>query len=599
MIELKHFKYYWLLIAIIALSPLWIVGLFDRGYWTPDEPREADIAWRMSIQHDRTLPQLAAVPFLEKPPLTYWLSGMAMHVFSDSASAARAPNLLYAVVVAFSIGVLMFSMGGGIAACIAVLIAGSAFTAYQVSIWLAPDACLIAGCAISLLGLYRGYSASDSQKKFGWYTLMHAGALIGFMAKSGPGWIYPGLTIVVLALWERRYKELVRWELWAGLVLQVAAIGTWIYGVVQLPDGLNDLRVLFWNNIVGRFTDLHAAGALDYASGHKNWFGKYFVELPYYLFPWTLLVAAALHRAWRAMRIKGPDGTPWRFALSASVPFVVLLSLATTARSIYVAPALLGFSVLVGVWSRTLESSPTLHDESALTATRYVVMFFAVIMIVALGAMVMATLGNQASRNATHLIIAALGITLIASITLWRSTVFQRRRNFYQSLGYAYIAYAASITVGSIALFPQFDQWQDLGSLAQTIHRDVGGNAFALFDADETTVAMMDHRLLSSFAIVDGENHAPQAVISWFKAHPDGRMLVRLPGHATGPLTELFNRIHQQRPPGDDQLSVLEQANAARLVARYELAQGRRYALIEAPGSDDAHASTIKLLAAR
>ena len=37
----------WLLGALLMI---WGVGMFGRGYWTPDEPREADIAWRMSWQ---------------------------------------------------------------------------------------------------------------------------------------------------------------------------------------------------------------------------------------------------------------------------------------------------------------------------------------------------------------------------------------------------------------------------------------------------------------------------------------------------------------------------------------------------------------------
>ena len=43
----------------IALLAAWCVGLFARGYWTPDEPREADIAWRMSWQNEKAVPLLA------------------------------------------------------------------------------------------------------------------------------------------------------------------------------------------------------------------------------------------------------------------------------------------------------------------------------------------------------------------------------------------------------------------------------------------------------------------------------------------------------------------------------------------------------------
>ena len=46
----------WLTAAALAL--LWCVGLFGRGYWTPDEPREAALAASVSTQA-LPLPQLA------------------------------------------------------------------------------------------------------------------------------------------------------------------------------------------------------------------------------------------------------------------------------------------------------------------------------------------------------------------------------------------------------------------------------------------------------------------------------------------------------------------------------------------------------------
>ncbi|MGB6604337.1 MAG: hypothetical protein WBE65_08580, partial [Steroidobacteraceae bacterium] len=98
------------LAILAALAPLWLVGIFDRALWTPDEPREADIAWRMSAQADRTLPELAGTPFLEKPPLSYWAAGGSIALGGDSAAAARAPNLLYAAVAALALGALALAM---------------------------------------------------------------------------------------------------------------------------------------------------------------------------------------------------------------------------------------------------------------------------------------------------------------------------------------------------------------------------------------------------------------------------------------------------------------------------------------------------------
>ena len=77
-------------LVVLALAPLWLIMLFGRGLWTPDEPREADIAWRMSLQSDRTLPHLADAPFLEKPPLSYWMSAAGLALFGDSPEIGRA-----------------------------------------------------------------------------------------------------------------------------------------------------------------------------------------------------------------------------------------------------------------------------------------------------------------------------------------------------------------------------------------------------------------------------------------------------------------------------------------------------------------------------
>jgi 4-amino-4-deoxy-L-arabinose transferase len=215
----------------MALTPLWLVGILGRGLWTPDEPREADIAWRMSLQSDRTLPQLAGTPFLEKPPLSYWMSAAALSVFGDSAAAARVPNLLYAPLAALAIGALALTMSlDVIAAIIAALLATSALTAFRASIWLAPDACLLAGCALSLLGAWRGYRAAPCVAKAAGYALMHFCAAVGFMAKSAPGWLVPALALLTLIVAERRWSELRRWELYAPFALQALLIshGRWV-----------------------------------------------------------------------------------------------------------------------------------------------------------------------------------------------------------------------------------------------------------------------------------------------------------------------------------------------------------------------------------
>ena len=97
---------------------------------------------------------------------------------------------------------------------------------------------------------------------------------------------------------------------------------------------------------------------MQYAAGHRNSPGKYLLELPMYLWPWTLLVIAALRRAWLERSAPFEKRRAVRFALASSLPALAVLSLAATARNIYLAPALPGFALLLAWWvSETIRSA--------------------------------------------------------------------------------------------------------------------------------------------------------------------------------------------------------------------------------------------------
>src|SRR5271165_94494 len=358
----KTFKYINLLSPIrisvalgsLAMLSMWCVGILGRGYWTPDEPRESDLAWRMSWQTSKAVPLLAGEPFCEKPPLTYWVAGEAIKLFGPGAWAARLPNLLYAMLTSLSVGFLARRSAGPSAGPSAAAAMGTFLLSYQTAIWLATDAPLLAAVSVALLGAYSGFYARDTASRLSGYTLMHAALALGFLCKSAAAWIVPVLALATLVIWERRWRELLRWELYPGLGVQALIIFTWVWFVYVGPDGIDHLKVFFWNNLVGRFTALDAPQEFQYAGGHRNTPGKYFLELPMYLLPWTLLVAAALRRAWLLRSAPFDELRPVRFALASALPAMLVLSLAATARNVYLAPALPGFALLLGWWGNAI-----------------------------------------------------------------------------------------------------------------------------------------------------------------------------------------------------------------------------------------------------
>ncbi len=544
--------------AVLLL--VWCVGIFGRGYWTPDEPREADIAWRMSWQAQKAVPLLAGEAFCEKPPLTYWLAAVPIGLFGAAAWSARLPNLLYAVITALGVGLLARRSAGPVAGMVGAAAVSTLLLAYQTTIWLATDAPLLAAVSIALLGAYRGFYAAQRRERLRGYLLMHAALGLGFLCKSAVAWMVPAMTLVALAIWERRWRELLRWELYAGLGLQAAMIGAWIWFVSAGPDGPAQLKVFFWNNLVGRFTRVDAPSELQYATGHRNSPGKYLIELPLYLAPWTLLVAAALRRAWQRRSVSFDDYRPVRFAAAASLPPLVLLSLAATARNVYLAPALPGVALLLAWWAQESMKSPDRWDLRALRATS-VLLLLGVVLFAAALVVAGADAWTSIRSHAAFVVISAAGLTLATwfAVRAWTATGDQAQRAHWALL----LAYCTLLVGPASQLYARVDAWQDLESIARAVQHDSVGRPLILFAPDETTRAMIDMYSRTDAALIPGP--ADQGAIERLKtqvlAVPQSLVLVQLRGRA------------EPEP--------WQTTAGFRVVQRYTLPHGRRYALLQ------------------
>src|ERR1700682_5244146 len=62
----------------------------NRGLWTPDEPREAEISREMALSPS-VIPTLNGQRFIEKPPLYYWVVA-AVYRLTGAASVVAAPR---------------------------------------------------------------------------------------------------------------------------------------------------------------------------------------------------------------------------------------------------------------------------------------------------------------------------------------------------------------------------------------------------------------------------------------------------------------------------------------------------------------------------
>jgi 4-amino-4-deoxy-L-arabinose transferase len=561
------------------------VGIFGRGYWTPDEPREADIAWRMSFQADQAVPLLAGEAFCEKPPLNYWIAGAAIRIWGDDARIARLPNLVYALITALAVYSLGRRSAGQFAGLAAAAAISTLLLSYQVAIWLATDAPLLAAVAVAELGLYVGFYAGNRGERLRGYTAMHAALAAGFLSKSAAAWMVPVLTFATLVIWERRFRELWRWELYVGALLQAAIILTWVGFVYAGADGAAHLKVFFWNNLAGRFTHVDAPDALQYAAAHRNSPGKYLIELPTYLWPWTLLVPAALRRAWRQRHEPGA-GRPLRFALATFVPTLAVLSVAATARNIYLAPALPGIALLLGWWFAQLATRKDAWDARAVRATS---------VLLVLAALVFAFAVVVVGRDSWELLrtraafVAVSGIGLAASgscaVAAWRAAGGRPQAAALALL----LGYCALLVGPASQLYGRVDTWQNLASIGRAVARDAQGRPLVLLAADETTRAFIDMYASTSATFIPGpiDARAADALRRRLAEDPESVIVAQLPSHDDSrTLRELADLLGlagylpeaQPDPPAPPWAA----AFGLHPEHVYSLPNGRRYALLAA-----------------
>jgi 4-amino-4-deoxy-L-arabinose transferase-like glycosyltransferase len=574
----------------LAVGLSWCVGILGRGYWTPDEPREADIAWRMSWQPAKAVPLLAGEPFCEKPPLAYWVAGAAMEVLGTDAWAARLPNMLYALVTALAVGLIGRRSAGPLAGLAAAAAIGTFLLSYQAAIWLATDAPLLAAVAVALWGLHTGFYALTSGERLRGYSCMHAALAAGFLAKSAAAWIVPALSLVTLVAWEKRWRELLRWELYLGLVLQAVLILPWVWSVYAGPDGPAHLKVFFWNNLVGRFAHVDAPQEFQYAAAHRNAPGKYFIELPAYLFPWTLLLPAAVRGALRRRREPADRQTLPRFAAAVFVPTLCVLSIAATARNIYLAPALPGAALLLGWWAGDLERAHDRWDRRAVRATS-VLMLLAVTVFTAAIFIVGRDSWDGLHARAAYAVLSSLGLIIAAacSILSWRAA---GQGSLVRALYALLLAYCALLAGPASQIYRGVDTWQDLASVGRAVGRDAVNRPMILFAPDETTRAFVDLYAGTSVDLILGPITSASA--ERLRAHladaPRSVVLAQLPGRNETRTVRELREILGLNPgtaSGADSAPTPAWAVEAglRIAHLYALPNGRRYALLESAGA--------------
>ncbi|MGC9197830.1 MAG: ArnT family glycosyltransferase [Acidobacteriaceae bacterium] len=319
-----------LLAAIVILTLLGHNRLTD---W--DEGIYAEVSREM-LQTGWLVPHWNSFVWIDKPPLTYWITALFFKLLGVSEFTARLGSALSAIAIVTLLHAWLMRTRDTVTAWLSTVILLSTFGFLHVARVGETDTLLSFGCLLALIGLSNLLGHASSSRGWSLYWIGFAVALMSKSAASGTLFF----TLLALLLLEPtlrlRLRTHFRFDFLPGFFLFLA---------LTLPWHLFMLH-RFGRVFVMQYLGLHVLGRVAYPfDGHLTHWWYYFRVLLFSAPPWVLLYPFALYTA-----LRKPSLRPMRvFAVFALVQIFVF-SCVQTRLPHYVAPAYAPLSALVAIW---------------------------------------------------------------------------------------------------------------------------------------------------------------------------------------------------------------------------------------------------------
>lgn len=351
----------------IPFTPLWLVwisalgfvlaGLGSFGILDNNEGLYAEIAREMLAAHDWRqwiIPHLNGLPYMEKPPLLYWLTAFSFALFGESEWSARlvpALSALACVALLVRFGVTVRRPKAGRMAAL-MFISGLGVTA--MSHVLMFDMLLTALLTAALMYAYRFLGEGSAR----WLRCSYGFLALAVMAKGFVALLLFGFVIVVFMLVTHRsiaalWRACGKWfEPWAVLVFFGVTVPWHLTASVVEP-------IFPWFYFINE----HVLRFLGTREPHDYYAGAWWYYLPrmmIYLFPWSFLLPCLLVRSrhWESGGAEQGGNGLQRFLWLAWLLPLVFFSISSAKANYYLIAVMpfVAFHLAVAIENRQLSS---------------------------------------------------------------------------------------------------------------------------------------------------------------------------------------------------------------------------------------------------
>jgi 4-amino-4-deoxy-L-arabinose transferase-like glycosyltransferase len=276
-------------------------------------------------------------PWLEKPPLTFWITALFYKLFGVSEFTARLGSALSGIALVTLLHSWLALRRDRLTAWFSTFILLTTFGFLHIARVGETDTLLSFSSCLALIGLAELLRQPDRPSTSGWY-LYWTGFALALMSKGAASGSLL-LTLILLLVLDPSLLRHLRVHLALGFLLFIALTLPWHLFLFHR----------FGQTFINQYLDLHVLGRVTHQyDGHLTPWWYYLRVLLFSAPPWALLYPAALYAA-----LRQPRQRPLRaFALFALIQ-IIAFSFVQTRLPHYMAPAYAPLSALVAVWIAT------------------------------------------------------------------------------------------------------------------------------------------------------------------------------------------------------------------------------------------------------
>jgi len=447
-----------LVLLVLLGLVLFATSLGAHDLWAPDEPDIGEVVREIHLTGSWAVLRDNQQLYFEKPPLYPWLAALfSVPAGHPTELALRLPASLaglFGLIVVFYLGRGLFGRRTG---ALAGVILATTYGYFMEARWAHPDMLWTLWLTLSCLAFHRAYRGGGTA----WLAVFYVAIGLANLTKGPHGLLIPLLAVVVFLASSHELSFLKKMGLVWGLPLALVPVGFWVaaYKSTGEPFPLEALLA----RLAHRFTS---------GEHHAHPWYHVLISLPVELFPWILLLPAALFHTFPR-----PGSRPDRdnaYVYAWIVVIFTVFAVSVEKRGVYLLPLLPLFALLLArLWDLALMG----WDPSPVD--RPVSWLLGISLALAIGGPFVAV--PKIRAEAPDLLGPALVLAGIAGLAMLAAIVVHRR---YRA-GAGLAAYAGGLAlvylVIAVAVLPALDAHKSARTFSERVVKTVGDGSLAMY----------------------------------------------------------------------------------------------------------------------